>query len=247
MRSKPLFFNIMALLLFALALSFPVQVYFLYGHSPIEFKAVASKLTIINYLCMFVLIAMSFFTYRTSRAILYLIPVGLVLVIYNNYVVSLYGNDFSFVQTTIASVLFGIICFFYLQPEILKCITDPKYRWWSSKPRFLKSVPIKIFHNGNIIRSATFDISESGIFVREDIELLMNGLKVGEVVKIHLGLNDNEIVLEARLIRKSISDRGVYPAGAGFQFDLLKTNKDIHKKLSEYIQEMSEKSGLPIE
>lgn len=247
MRSKPLFFNIMAILLFALALSFPMQIYFLYGHAILEFEAVASKLTLVNYLCMFVLIAMSFFTYRTSRAILYLIPVGLTLVIYNNYVVSLYGDDFSFVQTTIASVLFGIICFFYLQPEILKCITNPKHRWWAAKPRFLKSVPIKIFHNGNIIKSATFDISETGIFVREDIDFLINTVKVGEIVKIHLNLNDNEIALEAKLIRKSVSNRGVYPAGAGFQFDLIKANKDIQKKVSEYIQQMAEKNGLPIE
>ena len=246
MRSKPFFFNIMALLLLALGFSFPLQIYLLSTQTANEFQDLPSNLTLINYLCMIVFIAMSFFTYTTNRAALFFIPVGLGLVVYNNYMISSYGNDFSFVQATMASIVFGTISFFYLQPKILKCLTDPKYRWWAAKPRFLKSIPIKIFHNGEIIRTSTFDISETGIFVKQDSGLLVNTVKIGEVVSVHLGLGEHEVAIKAKLIRKSIP-QGVYPAGAGFQFAPLQSNKDIYRKLSEYIQDMSIKNGLPRE
>lgn len=227
----------MAGLLLLIAFFFPMQIIMLYGHTPMEFHAILSKLTVMNYLCMFFLIFMSIFTYKSSRALLYLIPVAFSLVAYNNYVVSLYGDDFSFVQTTLASVLFGLICFFYLQPEILKCISNPKYRWWTCKPRFLKRVPIKIFHSGNTIRTATFDISETGLFVKEDEGLKLSELKLGESVKLHIALPDEgEIILEATVVRKAQA-KGTYPAGAGLKFN--KIEKEIDKRLSEFVMGLS--------
>lgn len=238
MRVKPLFFNIMAALLLMIAFFFPEQIIMLYGHTPFELTAIASKLTIMNYLCMILLLFMSVFTYRSSRALLYLIPISFSIIVYNNYAVSLYGDDFSFVQTTIASVLFALVCFFYLQPEVLKCITDPSYRWWTCKPRFLKRLPIKIFHAGQTIKSSTFDISETGLFVKEDESLHITGLKLGDKVKLHIALpqDGGEIVLEATVIRKARA-KGTYPAGAGLRFN--KIEKEIDKKLCDFVSGLS--------
>lgn len=224
----------MAGLYLVVAAMFPVQIYFLYEHSPSEILQVFGKLTLLNWLVMIGLTIGATLFYRGSPR---MIPMALglgALVAVNNTVVSQFGEDYVLWQTVAATLLFAAMHLPLRSPEVQQLLEQPELRWWRTSYRQKMRIPIsmrtKNYHHLNF---ETFDISDSGIYIAVSPETLnsLKGIKKDEVVEITLKFDTlNQIKCNARIARIS-NGGGQYACGIGLEFtDLtMKDRKRIHK------------------
>lgn len=234
MRSRPWVLFVMAFAYLTIALSFPIQIYFLYEHNFSELREVLAKLTFVNWLVILGLGAGSVLFYRGSTK---MIPAAIgvsLLVIGNNVLVGLFGDDFNLWQTMAASVLFGSLHLSLLNGEVQKLIKQPELRWWRTAYRQKMRISVVMrSKNYNQLAFESFDISDTGIYlgVSNDMIAQLKGLKLNEEVQLTMKFDTlNQIRCHGRLTRIS-QGGGNYPSGFGIEFTDLsaKDRKRIHR------------------
>ncbi len=230
MLMKPKQFYLAPLMMILIALSFPLQVMFLYGHPWTETQAIFAKMTSLNWLIAFAFILGAYFYYQASRGILFFAPVLLALVAFNNYIVGNFGADFSLQQTTIATLLSAGLFVPLALPSSQVILKDPKRRWWRASKRYSRKVGATLNpYVGDMVQGETFDVSKTGAFVC--LDELDNLPKIGDTVRVSLNVSSmRKIRCEAVVVRIA-EPQGRYPKGMGIRFtEMSKTNEKCFEK-----------------
>ena len=232
MRPKQFYF--VAAAMFAVALSFPVQVMFLYGHHWSETSAIFSKITSINWLVIGSLIFGAYLYFHASRYILYVAPIILALVAFNNYLVGAFAGDFSLIQTSMGTAGIGALFFPLALPSSRVVLKDPKRRWWRRSKRINKRLAATVNpYVGGMVHGHTFDVSKSGAFVclEDDNNELP---KIGDTVRISFNVNSMKKIRCEAVVVRIAEPQGRYPKGMGIRFT--STDKSFDKSFEKVLQ-----------
>jgi hypothetical protein len=242
MEKRPLPLTILGTTLCGIAISFPIQIIFLYGYQPTEWRAILSNLSLSNQLVMILLVTSAIAIFRASRLLMILTPLTIAAVFWNNWVVGSYGFDFSLTTTLSMSSLFSLSHLLLLTPSSRELLKNPEKRWWLTEKRINHRVPVLINPlNGPTFTTQTFNISRSGAFIAfmkpatlDSIGSFPSEIKAGQDLSVRLKLGDFfDIRCGAHVVRSSKAT-GDYPAGIGIQFDAL-SSKD-KRTLKAYLK-----------
>lgn len=231
MIMRPKQFYLSSLMMIFVALSFPLQVMFLYGHKWTETGAIVSKFTFLNWLIIGSLLLTSYLYFHASRLLLLAIPLIVPLVAINNYVVGQFAGDYSLLQTSLGTLGFCVLFTPLLMPSSQVVLRDPKRRWWRRSKRVNKRVSATINpYVGEMIQSYTFDVSQTGAFVcfEEGQEHLP---KVGDNIRLSLNVNSMKKIRCEAVVVRITEAQGSYPKGMGLKFvDVEKTHQKSFQK-----------------
>lgn len=223
MPIKPKFITFMGLIFCALALSFPIQIMVLFKFAPWEFISIFSKLTPLNYVLMAFFSYTAYLTFTTNKLVFLVLPFLNFFVFLNNFVVAEYGQVYTHAQTVVASTAFLLLTLSFYQKDIYLVYNDLKFRWWLTSPRFKQKIPVVIEYKGEKYNCQSYDISKTGMFIKADDLFQVFKINNSEEIIIHFKINNKNISLNAKIVRKSIS-KGQYPAGVGVHFKNDKLN-----------------------
>ena len=232
MKTRPIFFNLMGLTFFCLALSMPLQIAQIYGHGLSEFPMIMSKMTFINWFTFSLLFSCSVLSLMVNQLLLFVLPLTAISTIGNNLLVALYGEDYTLKETTFASLFVLFATGLYYQKDIYRCLRDSKTRWWKTKKRVQKSYPIDITTNESYIRGLSYDISQTGLFIQDDEILSMSGLQIGDELVLYIKLPIGLVECDGKIVRKTKSEKGGYPPGIGIEFT------KIPSQLNHFVNEV---------
>jgi hypothetical protein len=243
MLKRPKILDLFSVFLIGVAVSLPIQIMFIYGHTPTEMFQVLTKVTTLNWLIIFALLGNAYLVHKADPVVRWTLPLAALLVGFNNFVVGRWGFDFSSTQTWLASAGFilchGILC----RKPILDLFKHPEHRWWLRPMR--KKVEILAYispYNGLAFKTKTFDISEGGAFIPVNAEdLTPRGPKgvrnrflvVDDRVSLCLTLGLAQLRCDGRIVR-NVTAKGIYPSGIGISFEgMQRTQK---KELRRFIR-----------
>lgn len=203
------------ILFVGIAISLPLQALVIYGHSVGEWTAILSKLSSINWLLIGALMVSAVHIWRVSPYLKWSMPVTLILMGLNNYIVGTYATDYSLLVTSAATLGFLVINLPLTSREILWLLKNPQRRWWLCAHRHRLHVPVLIEGTRLLsIKAETFDISESGIFVP-----LEQKLGVGDWITVRMSFGTlSQIRCQGKVVRQADA-KGSYPMGVGIQFE----------------------------
>jgi hypothetical protein len=237
MITHPKILKYIPLFLMLTAVSFPIQIMVIYGHSPLEIDAIFSKLSVLNEIVISLCVMAAIAIYRASYVVTMLVPTLLFAVGFNNGVVSSMGEDFTPFLAFAGTLGFFTVHLGLLKPEILKLFSEPNSRWWLTSPRRQLELPMMLSHMNQeaVFRSKTFDLSERGTFVSFlKAPETMTHLKINDSLSVCLNLGAlTQIRCQAKVVR-ICEAKGAYPAGIGFRFDNLGFKE--RRKIKNYIK-----------
>jgi hypothetical protein len=218
MKDRPLIFTVLALGHFLVAAGIPLQICLLYGHSPLELAAIFHKITLSNMAVIVTCLLNSYLSLQAHHWLKYTLPLSLIIVAFNNLLVSSFATDYTHLETTLATLLFitGHGTLFFVRAK--EVFDHPALRWWLVPKRFELNLPVWVqLQDGNYLSLQTFDLSKNGAFIVADQDK-MNLLSEG--TPLHLALKGEDLTyhLEATLIRKA-KPQGRYPMGLGIRFE----------------------------
>jgi hypothetical protein len=217
MRSKPLIFNIYALLFLAIAISIPVQISMIYGHNVAELGPIYSKMTIFNILVIGVSLYNFYYCFTASDNVKWSFPLAIGVICFNNSIVLVYGNDFESYSVILATILFMVMSAYFLLTHDTDVMNHPENQWWRIPRRFSLKEKVTLHHLGrDIDMGETFDISTSGAFIPYHLSDSYNIFKGDEIIDFSIGA-ESPIHCRAKIVRKSCA-KGLYPDGIGIQF-----------------------------
>lgn len=233
MKEKPLFFTLIALFFFGVALCLPLQIAFLYDHDLFtlsDWSSLWMKVTPLNLVVIAICLINAYLSLYASKALKFTLPIGIVIIAINNFFVSLWGNDYSFSQATSATVAFSLLSYSYIFTSAYDALKNPKLQWWKIPKRYKQNLPVRIeAMNHKKVLTSTFDISKTGTFLSSMTPYtknLMNDLHIGEHINLYISTEKGDIQVQGRVVRKEFKARGDYPQGMGIEFshlDLMKT------------------------
>jgi len=220
MKTRPRLLFLMAGLNVALILGFPIQVFIINEHELSELIPVFSELTLLNWFVMGILGAQIPLIMRASRALMYTAPFTVILVAFNNWLVSTIGFDYSMTETLFATATFAATQSLWLHPTVRMLFAKPENRWWMTRTRDKIQIPVQMWTlDGMPIVTSAYDISPGGIFVHFSIESLKQcGLKVGDPIRLRMRLGSiYRLTAQAKVVRFAKA-HGNYPEGMGLKF-----------------------------
>jgi hypothetical protein len=229
MRTLPKPFVLMSLALVLVALCYPVQVMFIYGHSLTELVSIFSKLAPLNWVVILGCTWVSSLSYRGSRWTLAMFPLLTIAVAWNNWLVSQVGSDFGVINTSLATLGFASLGGFMFTAASWEVITHPEKRWWLRPERRAVAAPVFVIpKTGDAFRVETFDISRTGAFLKvRSGDALM---RTGDRISLRLTMGALTVLrCEAKVVRKSDA-KGMYPDGVGIEFLNLKGHETAELK-----------------
>ncbi|MBT4792474.1 MAG: PilZ domain-containing protein [Halobacteriovoraceae bacterium] len=224
MISKPLYLTLFPFLAFGIALSFPIQIYYLYKIPLTDIERIFSMLTPLNILNMIVLFLAGAMTLKLNKAIYKIVPVLLIITLINNAIVGLYGSDFSLIQVGLSFVLLSLSLKPFYQSEIQAIILNPKLRWWKTPKRYDLKQPIMIKSNNIEINSESINMSTTGLFAKIEEPDLLDSIKHDDIFTIQLLKNNQEIELQVKVVRINIANK-YQPNGLGLEIISDKSHK----------------------
>lgn len=231
MNRRPWAFTVFAVLMLGVALGFPIQVAFLQ-----DVTQVLRSLTWLNIAIMALSVTTAWAALSAHPILRALIPLNFGFIVLNNWWVGHVGLDFSIAQTTLASTAFLALHGVLLEKNSLRVLKNPKLQWWTRPVRNQVHVPVVLFPwaSGSPLRKASFDISETGVFVTGFDDSELSTFKPGEKFQLRLNLSGHAVIsCTGVLVRKS-KGTGTYPPGVGFCFENLTWNDRQHlRHLSE--------------
>lgn len=228
MKDKPTLFPLLSLFFIGVSVSIPLQIAYLYEHSLFSLSAWSSiliKITPLNYAVMIVCLINSILAYRVSKALKYFIPLGVILTALNNFVVSLWGTDYSHYQASAATLGYITVSYSYIFSKAYDALKNPKVQWWKIPTRYKQNLPVWIESRGKRqVLTTTFDISETGTFLcamNPYSNGLMNELHIGEHINLYINTHKGDLKVQGTVVRKEFQPRGNYPQGMGIKFSSL--------------------------
>jgi len=217
MKTKPLIFNIYALLFLAIAISIPVQVSMIYGHGTAELGPIYNKMTIFNILVIAVSLYNFYYCFTASDNVKWSFPLAIGVICFNNSIVLVYGNDFESYTVILATILFMVMSAYFLLTHDTDVINHPENHWWRVPRRFSLKERVTLHQSGrHIDLGETFDISTSGAFIPYTMDDKYNLFSGNEVIDFSFG-DEAPIHCRAKIVRKTCA-KGIYPDGIGIQF-----------------------------
>jgi len=234
-KEKPILFPLLALFFIGVAVSIPVQIALLYEHdlsSLQDWSAILIKITPLNWFVMLVCAINAFLAFRVSQALKYFIPLGVVATAMNNFVVALWGTDYSHLQASSATLGYIFVSYSYIFSSSYEALKNPKIQWWKIPPRYKQNLPVWIESRGKRkVLTTTFDISQSGTFLaamNQYTNNLMNDLHVGEHINLYISTEKGDLKLRGTVVRKEYQSHGSYPQGMGVKFSPLGILDTLH-------------------
>lgn len=247
MQTRPKALTFLAAIFLAVILSFPIQIMFLHGHGLSEFSMVLAKISILNW---FVILTGAFSVWSMLRAnpsTKVAVPLFIVSVLWNNWVVgATHKSDYTMWTTIAASAGLLMVTTLLLRENVRQLILHPENRWWLTPIR--KRVQIPILVNpliGESFKTATFDLSEGGAFI--PMESAPTGelpwtevpatIKPGDQLTIAIKIGTlRKIRCDAEVVRK-MDANGNYPGGLGIRFkEMDRTDK---RELVRYLDQQN--------
>jgi hypothetical protein len=219
MRTKPLYFNIMALMFGFMVLSFPLQIISGLGLPMKQWHISLSYLSDINLIVMGIFALICYFSFKVDKFTPYMVFLSLPFVLLNNYHVGQVGTYQNGMNTEIASLIYLLMVFPYFKGENFKVLVDTKLHWWRPAKRIQGALKVKIKKGCRELTLDSYDISESGIFLKDNQLGEGLSLKRGDRVDLFIKLPFGKTIhTKARMVRKRRS-AGNYPDGIGVQFN----------------------------
>lgn len=218
MKKRPWPLTLFALVHGLIALSIPVQIILLYGHHPLhEAMMIWHKISWLNLCVILLSLVNAVLFWRGSRYVLYLMPLSFMMMAVNNYFVSSLADDYTFKQTSFATLAYIFPHFLLLYHKSAQVFWEPTLRWWLCPKRYPFGLPVTVeTSQGKRILSHTFDISETGAFLKINIE----DLEAGEEINLEIPSASGPYMFKAQIVRKA-APKGHYPAGVGVKFSQL--------------------------
>lgn len=234
MSKRPYSLILLSFFLICIAIGFPLQIMFIYGHSISELGTIYDKLTWLNLLCMFFCLLNAYFLFEGMKIVHWTIPISLVIVTFNNFTVSRIGVDFTHSQTMVASLSFLMLYSLLFEPKAKAVLTGSLKKWWKNPPRYKLHLPISILpHCGIPFDSKTHDLSYGGFFIPYDQSENSQKLLPGKKISIKLALDQlTNIRCEGHVVRVALA-AGTYPSGMGVKFDNM--NFSDRRLLKKYL------------
>jgi hypothetical protein len=224
MKKRPTLLTILSLLVFGIAISFPIQIMVRFGIPPTEPGAVADKLAPLNWFSMAIGLILSGLIMRASALARLLAPVFILIIAWNNWLVAnldtAQNGDIALLGTLLVLTAMSVL----LLPEIRRVMTHPNLRWWLTPPRKKVELATRVrpSQGGAELRAHTFDLSEGGVFIALDPGALnprtMRTLPVGSHCAVTVDLPEHRISSIARVVRHAEA-RGTYPSGFAVTFE----------------------------
>lgn len=242
MKNRPVALLILALMLIAVALSFPVQILFARGwltHGFVSVDAAApfgmwnprlwvemaadvwANLSQLNLLTIFGCFVSGLYVYRAEPATPFVVLLTMLLVGFNNWWVGKVGLDFSAEQTLMATGLFVLPHLVLFRRDLRELFWHPENRWWMRAARRKVEAPVVLspWVGGEPLRATAFDISETGVFVSGLHEDELGRLRIGEKFHMRVVVNGaSEIRGTASLVRVANHRQGQYPQGVALKY-----------------------------
>ena len=227
MFKQPMALIIVPVGLIGIALSFPLQIMSLYGHTFSEGAAILAKITWLNWLTMSFCLVNALLIFRGSAHVKWSLPLMFMVVIFNNLVVSYVGTDFSFGETLLASLGFLLFHSLLLTPDARRVLVNSKKQWWKNAKRISIALPVAVKpHYGSEFTATTFNLSQTGLFIPFDSQVFKEAqastLRPGKKITLRLTLDQlRSIRCEGQVVRTTLA-QGEYPSGIGLQFSEMK-------------------------
>ena len=216
MTSKPNVFSFYRYFYFAIAISFPVQIFFLMDYNLADFFYSFRHLTSLNYLIMAFLFVNGFAINKLHRSVIFTTPILLTLILINNIFVINYSS-LSVASGLLSFAAFTLIHYSLYSERHFQVLVNPKKRWWLSSPRTRINTVVKI--DGVEHKDFyTFDLSESGAFIpSKELTFNTKDYPIGSLVSFKILIEDKFVPVKAKIMRKTPT-LGKYPTGIGVQF-----------------------------
>ena len=242
MLSRPNEFKFLAVAMLAIALSFPLQVFFLFEETQLGFVTSGMGLTPLNWAVMSTAFLSACFAFQASRFVLLTLFLFLTSVAWNNWLVAEIELNYSGL-TAWAAVAFAVFIPLVLARESArKVLLNPQLRWWRTPTRKKVHVQALVYPvMGGEVFSQTIDISEGGAFVEMPLgnpkaayaDPQTRAVAVGNHCAVRLRLDQLNVVnCSARIVRKTKA-AGEYPDGFALQF--VNLNTDQRKQIRNFM------------
>lgn len=207
--------SLLALALVLVALSMPVQAFIIYEHEWHESAEVLAKMTTLNWMVFASCLMCAVLVFRVSRWSHWALAAVTGLVALNNFAVGYAAVDYSPWTAFFATVFFAALNLPLWRKEVLELCAHPEKRLWSRPERRRIQVPIVIdMFRKTPLKSETFDLSETGVFVPTGTD----NLRVNDEISLRMTFGAfSQIRCEGRVVRRD-GAKGRYPAGVGIQF-----------------------------
>lgn len=227
----------LSVFLIGVAVGYPVQIMLLYEHGLSEIGAVLAKVTPMNWLVMMGSVVCAVLAYRASPRLWTAYPILSIVVAWNNMLVSELGDDYSPFTTAMATLGFAGIGGLLFTADAWELMRHPEKRWWLRPVRKQISAPVFIIpQQGESFRAETFDVSNSGAFVRVTNRDIFSAIKAGDKISLRMTVGALTVLrCEAQIVRRDTA-RGCYPDGLGIQFRGMKRSdaRELRKYLRSY-------------
>lgn len=239
MQKKPLLFTIVPLILIGVCASFYFQTAIVLNTSFTNYGRILSKITTSNWVTMFAMIVSGISILRSSKWAKLFMPLTIMVVFWNNYLVATYTNNFSKGQIAFAAVLFALLFAPLYTKKIQFVLSDPKNQWWRRAFRKKHKIPVLIKHpTVGALQARSHDVSTTGLFLRFDHEAWTNLPSVGQKVDLSLSLDGAREIQCTAVVVRHVEPKGFYPRGMGLQFIELPNKQK--KTLESFLNKLPE-------
>ncbi len=165
MNKKPSYFTWITLFLLGVAISFPLQILYLFEYDFKDIFLCFSHLSHINWLVIFSCLSVSIFVWMVHKYINYFIAGLIFIVSVNNLIVGLTAVNYTWMEAIISEVVFVGPLIFLFRNSFQKLIFNPALHYWKTPRRVSLQETVYIDEELNIT-SESVNVSSSGILIK---------------------------------------------------------------------------------
>lgn len=144
MRKKPLLFTIVPLILIGACASFYFQTAYVLNTPLTNYQRILSKITLSNWVTMITMIVAGVTIMRSSKWAKLFMPIAVLVVFWNNYLVATHTNNFTKTQIVLAAVLFMLVFAPMYSKKIQLVLSDRRHQWWKTAFRKKHKLPVNV-------------------------------------------------------------------------------------------------------
>lgn len=226
MRSRPRELTCLGIILAGIAISFPLQIIWIFGDSPLDPGAILCKLTPLNWVVMSLSTLLSYLVLTASPWIWLVSPAFVIATLWNHWLIAeVNGGAWAWIACLASLAVLATQALLF-RPEVMRVLTHPELRWWRTPGRERVSVEVNICPvSGGELQARSFDLSENGAFISVDGAAWLTNhegsfkkITLGSYCNLRFKLNQtSSFSCTAQIVRRAEA-RGDYPAGLGMRF-----------------------------
>ncbi len=212
-RKRPAWVGWAALVLWAVALSMPLQVWAWFGTPPWEWAGWWAKLTAQNRLVLALAALAAVGVGRVARWGWWAAAGFLAAAVLNNAILLRFDTPVPRTAVAGASLLAVAGVGWLVRPATAALFRHPERHWWKTPRRYPVAAPAELVAGPGVWVGRTVDISRTGVFVAT----VADRLRPGARVRLRLDLGRRVIEGVAEVVR-CVGFDGPGPAGVGLRF-----------------------------